>query len=128
MKKKGGAGCGAMYAGKRRKSRRGGAVYGAGQPLAVGALEYGAAYTGPVNSAGAAVPDPTDPAGGYTGIGGRRRTRKGGKKSRKTRKTRKMRGGSSQISAMKAGYGFNGSGAAGLADAVPAPTSGGNPY
>jgi hypothetical protein len=157
-----------------------GGMYGVGEAITPGALTYGAAYTGPVNAAGNAIPDPTDPAGGYTGIGGRRRRRrggnekppmdarpappppmpegpmderpapplppvpmpgptqdtKGGRKTRKGKKSRKggkksrrkMRGGSAQISAMKAGYGFNGSGAGGLADAVPAPTSGGNPY
>ena len=128
--KKGGSACGTM-GGKRKSRRMRGGMYGVGQPITAGALEYGAAYTGPVNAAGNAVPDPTDPAGGYTGIGGRKRrgTRKGRKGSRKGRRgTRKMRGGAGQISAMKAGYGFDGSGAGGLANAVPAPTSGGNPF
>ena len=54
--KKGGGGCGAMYGGKRHTSRRlRGGMYGVGQAITPGALEYGAAYTGPVNSAGAAV-------------------------------------------------------------------------
>lgn len=136
--KKGGAGCGAMYAGKRtkkgggscwaggRRRRLRGGMYGVGQPITAGALEYGAAYTGPVNSAGAAVPDPTDPAGGYTGVGGRRRrTRKGTKKTRKGRRgTRKMRGGAGQVSMGTVGYGFTGNGAGGLADATQYTTQG----
>jgi hypothetical protein len=111
--KKGGGTCGALYGG----------AYGVGSPIAAGALEYGAAYTGPVNAQGGAVPDPTDPQGGFTGIGGRRRrkTRKGTKKTRKTRrrKTRKMRGGASQVSAGSTYASFKGDGAGGLADFVP---------
>lgn len=121
--KKGGGSCGIM-GGKRRKSRRGGA-YGAGPAIAVGALEYGTAYTGPVNSAGAAVPDPTDPAGGYTGLGGRRRkTRKGRKGSKKSRRTRKMRGGAGQVSMGTVGYGYAGTGEGGLANQVQYTTQG----
>jgi hypothetical protein len=124
-------------AGKRRKSRgyrgsrrlRGGAGYGATEALAPGAMGWGAAYDGAVDpKSGAAVSDPSLPAGEFSGIGGRRRktAKKGGRKAR--RGTRKMRGGSNQISAMKAGYGFAGTGSAGLADAVSAPTSGGNAF
>ena len=129
LKKKGGCWSGGCAGGKRRTVK--GGAYGVGAPIAAGALTYDAAYTGPVNAAGNAVPDPTDPAGGYTGVGGRRRKtskKSRSRKGRKGKKTRTMRGGASQISAMKAGYGFNGSGAGGLADAVPAPTSGGNAF
>lgn len=55
-----------------------GGMYGVGEAITPGALTYGAAYTGPVDGAGNAVRDPTDPAGGYTGIGGRRYRRRGG--------------------------------------------------
>jgi hypothetical protein len=119
--------CG-LIGGKRSRRMRGGMYGFSGEAVAPGTLVAGAPYTGPVNAAGAAVPDPTDPAGGYVGLGGRRRrkSRKGSKKSRKG--TRKMKGGSAQVSAMKAGYGFTGAGSAGLADATPAPTSGGNAF
>jgi hypothetical protein len=116
--KKGGCD-GTCMGGSRRKTRgrrmRGGAGYGAGSALAVGALEYKPAYTGPVDPTGKEVPDPTDPRGGYTGIGGRRRkTRKGRKATRKGRKgTRKMRGGSASMGAMKANAGVLGRGRAG---------------
>ena len=142
-----------MYGGKRRTRRRGlrgGAGYGAGGAIAPGAMQWDAAYTGPVNSAGAAVPDPTDPAGGYTGVGGRRRRggqesdmypgppltpmmpakggkksrRKGGKKSRKGSRKGKMRGGASQVSMGTVGYGYTGTGAGGLADATQYTTQG----
>ena len=121
--KKGGGTCGSMYGGKRRKSRRGGA-YGVGAAITPGALEYGTAYTGPVNSAGAAVPDPTDPAGGYTGLGGRRR--RGTRKGRKSRRrgTRKMRGGAGQVSMGTVGYGYAGTGVGGLANQVQYTTPG----
>lgn len=117
--------------GSRRKTRgrrmRAGA-YGVGAPITVGTLENKAAYTGPVNSAGDAVPDPTDPQGGYTGIGGRRRKTRKGRKA--TRKTRKMRGGSASMGATKATAGFSGSGSRGLADYsdVNAPGPGTNAY
>jgi hypothetical protein len=107
-------------------------AYGVGAPITVGTLENKAAYTGPVNSAGDAVPDPTDPQGGYTGIGGRRRkTRKGRKATRKGRKgTRKMRGGSASMGAFKANAGFSGAGERGLAtySDVNAPGPGSSPY
>jgi len=127
-------GCdGSCMAGGRRKTRgrrlRGGAGYGVGAPITAGALTYDAAYTGPVNSSGAAIPDPTDPAGGYTGLGGRRRRTQ--KKGRKSRKTRTMRGGSGSMGAIKANAGFTGEGAArglgGFTD-VNAPGPGSNPY
>lgn len=135
----GGGGCGKL--GGRRKTRgrrlRGG-MYGATEPIAAGAMGWGGAYTGAVGAGGEPIPDPTltgtPSAGSYTGIGGRRRgsrktAKKGKKGSKKTRKYR-MRGGSTpnMVSAMKAGYGFNGTGAGGLADAVSAPTSGGNAF
>jgi hypothetical protein len=133
--KKGGCD-GTCMGGSRRKTRgrrmRGGAGYGAGSALAVGALEYKPAYTGPVDPTGKEVPDPTDPRGGYTGIGGRRRkTRKGRKATRKGRKgTRKMRGGSASMGAMKANAGFSGEGERGLAtySDVNAPGPGTNAY
>jgi hypothetical protein len=133
--KKGGACAGGCWAAGKRRGRtqrlRGGMYGFQGGVITNGTLESTAAYSGPVNSSGAPIPDPTDPAGGYTGVGGRkgrasRKTRKGRKGSKKSR--RKMRGGASQISAMKAGYGFDGSGSGGLANAVPAPTSGGNAF
>lgn len=132
--KKGGCGPDCMWKGGAKKTRarrmRGGAGYGAGEAITPGALEWKGAYTGPVDSAGGAVPDPTDPAGGYTGIGGRRRRTQ--KKGRKTRgKTRKMRGGSGSMGAIKANAGFTGEGAArglgGYQD-VNAPGPGSNPY
>lgn len=128
MKKKGGVCAGGCWsAGKRRTRRIRGGMYGfQGGVITNGTLEAGAVDTSsPVDSAtGATMPDPYD-----VKMGGRRRrkTRKG--KSRKGRKgTRKMRGGAGQISAMKAGYGFTGQGVGGLADATPAPTSGGNAF
>jgi hypothetical protein len=129
MKKKGGACAGGCWsAGKRRTRRFRGGMYGfQGGVITNGTLESSAAYSGPVNSSGAAVPDPTDPAGGYTGVGGRRRkgTRKGRKGSKKSRKgTRKMRGGAGQMSAGTAGYGYAGTGAGGLADATGYTTQG----
>lgn len=139
-KKKGGCyGGGCSWKGGKRRGTRGrrmrGGMFGATEPIAAGAMGWGAAYTGAADpKTGAAVPDPalkgTSSEGSFTGLGGRRRrktAKKGKKGSKKTRKYR-MRGGSSQISAMKAGYGFNGTGAGGLADAVPAPTSGGNAF
>lgn len=124
--KKGGCGpeCGLRGGSRRRRAPKKGGAYGVGAAITPGALEYGAAYTGPVNSGGAPVQDPTDPRGGYTGLGGRRR------KTRKTRKTRKMRGGSASMGATKATAGFSGSGSRGLADYtdVNAPGPGTNPY
>jgi hypothetical protein len=91
---------------KRRGSRRlRGGAWGVGSAIAPGAITYDAAYTGPVNSSGAPIPDPTDPKGGYTGIGGRRRS---------TRR-RKMRGGSGRVSMGTVGYSYSGDGTAGLA-------------
>lgn len=125
-----GTGCG--MGGSRRKTRgrrmRAGA-YGVGAPITVGTLENTAAYTGPVDpKTGAAVPDPTDPRGGYTGIGGRRRKTRKGRKA--TRKTRKMRGGSASMGAFKANAGFSGAGERGLAtySDVNAPGPGSSPY
>jgi len=129
--KKGGCD-GTCMGGSRRKTRgrrmRGGAGYGAGSALAVGALEYKPAYTGPVDPTGKEVPDPTDPRGGYTGIGGRRRKTRKGRKGRKG--TRKMRGGSASMGAMKATAGFSGEGERGLAtySDVNAPGPGTNAY
>ena len=123
--------------GSRRKTRgrrmRGGAGYGAGGPIAVGAMQWDAAYTGAADpKTGAPVEDPTLPGGGYTGIGGRRRkTRKGRKATRKGRKgTRKMRGGSASMGAFKANAGFSGAGERGLAtySDVNAPGPGSSPY
>lgn len=113
--KKGGCGPDCMWKGGAKKTRgrrlRGGAGYGAVGPIAAGAMEWGGAYTGPVGPGGDPVPDPTDPRGGYTGIGGRRRrTQKKGRKGRG--KTRKMRGGSASLPAMRANAGFTGEGAA----------------
>lgn len=131
MKKGGACGGGCWAAGKRGTNRRlRGGMYGVGQPITAGALEYGAAYTGPVGPDGGAVPDPTDPAGGYTGIGGRkgrkgRKTRKGRKGTKKSRKgTRKMRGGANQMSMGTVGYGYAGSGSGGLIDPVQYTTQG----
>ena len=135
LTKKAGGACGgsSCWAGGKRgkvgKSRRlRGGMYGVGQPITAGALEYGAAYTGPVGPDGGAVPDPTDPAGGYTGIGGRkgRKTRKGRKGSKKGSKKsrRKMRGGASQVSMGTVGYGYTGTGAGGLTDATQYTTQG----
>lgn len=108
--KKGGC-VGSCAGGSRRKTRgrrlRGGA-YGAVGPIAAGAMEWGGAYTGGVDSTGNPTPDPTDPRGGYTGIGGRRRRTQ----KKKGRKTRKMRGGSASLPVMRANAGFTGEGAA----------------
>lgn len=132
-------GCdGNCMGGSRRTTRgrrmRGGAGYGAGGPIAVGAMQWDAAYTGAADpKTGAPVEDPTLPGGGYTGIGGRRRkTRKGRKATRKGRKgTRKMRGGSASMGAFKANAGFTGVGAerglGGYQD-VNAPGPGSSPY
>lgn len=99
---------------------RGGAIYGMGAPLAVGALEVTAPDTStPVNSAtGATMPDIYAPMVGSS--------RRRGRKSR----GRKMRGGATQMGAMKANAGFAGDGAAGLANYrdVGAPGPGTNPY
>jgi hypothetical protein len=104
--------------GKRRRTMKGGMYGFSGGVIAPGTLEAGAAYTGPVDSTGAARPDPTDPTGGYTGLGGRRR--KSSKKSRKGRKgskkTRKMRGGANQMSMGGTYATFGGKGVAGMAD------------
>jgi hypothetical protein len=119
MKKRGGGGCsGTLYGGKRRRRTMRGGMFGfGGGVIAPGTLEATAPYTGPVDARGNAVPDPTDPAGGYTGVGGRRR--KSSKKSRKgSKKTRKMRGGANQMSMGGVGYGYTGTGAGGLADAT----------
>lgn len=133
---KGGCGPDCMWKGGAKKTRgrrlRGGAGYGAVGPIAAGAMEWGGAYTGAADpKTGAAVPDPTDPRGGYTGIGGRRRRRTQTKRGRKGRKTRKMRGGSGQMGAFKANAGFTGEGAArglgGYQD-VNAPGPGSNPF
>lgn len=117
----GGGSCGIAGGRRRRRTAKKGGAYGAGSAIAPGALEYKAAYTGPVNSAGGAIPDPTDPAGGYTGIGGRRRTRKSRKGSKKSRK---MKGGASQVSMGTVGYSFEGKGAGGLADHTQYTTQG----
>lgn len=96
--------------GKRRRRTMKGGMYGFnGGVIAPGTLESSAAYTGPVNSAGNAIPDPTDPAGGYTGVGGRRRRTRKTRKGRKgSKRTRKMRGGANpgQVSMGTVGYGF----------------------
>jgi hypothetical protein len=126
-----------MAGGKRHRRSMKGGMYGfGGGVIAPGTLVSSAAYTGAVDpKSGAPIPDPalkgTPAEGSFTGVGGRRRktskkSRKGSKKSRKG--TRKMRGGATGISAMKAGYGFTGTGVAGLADATPTPTSGGNAF
>lgn len=135
-KKRGGGSCGAPLSGGRRRKMRGGMYGFSGAAITAGTLESSAAYTGAADpKTGAPVSDPTlkgtPSEGSYTGVGGRRRrTAKKGRKSRKTRKSRKsrMRGGASGISAMKAGYGFTGTGSAGLADATPTSTSGGNAF
>jgi hypothetical protein len=75
--KKGGCWSGGCSGGRRRRTMRGG-VYGfSGEVIAPGTLVASAPYTGPVNSSGTPIPDPTDPKGGYTGLGGRRRRRGG---------------------------------------------------
>ena len=100
---------GAKLMGGRRRSRkmRGGNGYGVGAAITPGALEY--------------VPNMTSVPGGaaYKPSGGRRRrTRKG--KSRRSRRTRRMRGGGSVANV---GYGFDGSGASGLANAKAYPSN-----
>lgn len=123
--RRGGGQCGSM-GGKRRRTLRGG-MYGVGSAITPGALEYGAAYTGAADpKTGAAVPDPTlkgtPSEGGYTGLGGRRRSRKGSRKSR--RKSRKMRGGAGSVSMGTVGYGYTGTGVGGLANATQYTTQG----
>ena len=128
---------------KTRNTRSGynrmrGGMYGfGGNVIAPGTLESSAAYSGAVNSSGAPIPDPalqgTPTEGSYTGIGGRRRRRTtrrrktGSKEQRaRTRSERlmkelasyKMKGGASQVSMGGVGYGYAGTGSAGLADAT----------
>lgn len=136
MKKRGGGNCGApLMGGKRRSRKMKGGMYGVdtkAAPIGPGALPWGAAYTGNADpNTGGALPDPALPGGQFSGIGGRRRTRKtrkGGKHRRGHRGTRKMKGGAGSVSAQKAGYGYTGTGAGGLADATYTPTSGGNAF
>ena len=103
--------------GRRRRTMRGGMMYGYGFDPLTGT--GGAGYTAVNTSApfssktGAAIPDPfrTDPT---TQAGGRRRkTKKGGKKSKKSKKTRKtrkmrMRGGAGVYNAGATGTSFVG--------------------
>jgi hypothetical protein len=125
--------CGAgntLYGGRRRRTSkktrkmRGGNFVGVGQAIAPGVLERTAVANAGANPVtGALIPEPGALAGG------RRRkskkvSRKGGRKSRKVgRKGRKtMRGGGwnpGVVNSAGVGYGYGGTGAGGLADAVP---------
>ena len=115
---------GCMAGGRRRRSgkksrkMRGGNMYGVvgGDPqLGTAGARYDAVANLPVNSATGAVSNVD-----YGMAGGRRRrrtskkSRKGGK-HRRGHKSRKMRGG---MTAGQVGYGFNGTGEAGLAHAA----------
>jgi len=109
--------CSAPQGGRRKRTMRGGMMYGPVAPITAGALQWGAVNTSaPVNPVtGAAMPDPygTNPE---TQAGGRRRKSKKSKKtkkakkSKKTRKTRKnrMRGGAGVYNAGSTGTSFVG--------------------
>ena len=115
-----------MTGGRRRRSvkktrkMRGGNFYGAAVDPQIGSA--GLAYPSVENVAADSATGRLIPNGGElkaTQLGGRRRrtskkTRKGGK-HRRGHKSRKMRGG---MSVGQVGYGFTGTGSAGLADAV----------
>lgn len=131
---KGGAeSCGVMGGRGRSRRMRGGMFGVTGNAITAGALEYGGAYTGAADpKTGAAVPDPalkgTPLEGSYTGLGGRRRSRKSRKGKKGSKRTRKMRGGAEYLSAQNAGYGFTGTGSAGLANATPTSSNPGNAF
>lgn len=116
----GGGGTCSTVGGKRRtrgRRMRGGMFGFTGESVAPGTLVAGAAYTGPVDpQSGAAVQDATNPQGGYTGLGGRRRTRKTRKGKKGSKKSRKMKGGASQISMGGTYATFAGKGIGGMAD------------
>jgi len=105
--------CSAQQGGRKR-TLRGGMMYGPTAAIAPGALQWGAVNTSaPVDSAtGGVMPDPY---ASDTQAGGRRRkkTKKGGKKSKKSKKTRKtrkhrMRGGAGVYNAGSTGTSFVG--------------------
>lgn len=101
-----------------RKSRklRGGMGYGFGGTVGTAGPVWNSSWGGEVTKSGEPIYD-TAERPPVTG-GKRRKSRKG--KSRRRRGTRRMRGGGSVASV---GYGFTGTGARGIADAVGYPSN-----
>lgn len=101
---------------KSKSSKRGGSYGFGGSILSdAGGANAGAAQwnKGAGECGGAGV---ANRGGNNTLAGGRRRRRRGSKMTRR----RRHRGGNLALTQPRAGYTFNGSGSAGLADAVPA--------
>jgi hypothetical protein len=114
---------GPMMGGRKRRTMKGGNFYGFQGALngTTAGPSWGAVENNAVDAKGNPMPDYAMPK-----TGGRRRPRKGKKATRKgkkgTRKGRKsrrtMRGGASYLGSANAGYGYAGTGSAGLADAA----------
>jgi hypothetical protein len=104
--------------GKKRKSRkqRGGMGYGFGGTVGTAGPVWNQSWGGEITKSGEPIYDTADRPP-VTGGKRRRKTRKG--KSRR-RATRRMRGGGSVANV---GYGFAGTGARGIADAVGYPSN-----
>lgn len=100
-----------MGGGKKRKSRkqRGGMGYGFGGTVGTAGPVWNQSWGGEVTKSGEPIYD-TAERPSVTGGKRRRKTRKG-----KSRRRRTMRGGGSVASV---GYGFTGTGARGISDAV----------
>jgi hypothetical protein len=106
---------------QKAKKLRGGMGYGFGGTVGTAGPEWKSSWGGEVTKSGTPVYDTLDPQRGQ----GRRKTRKGRKasrKSKKTRKTRKMRGGAPFQRVAGVGYGYEGTGSRGIADAIAYPS------
>lgn len=109
--------------GGRRRKMRGGNFYGAAVDPQLGSA--GLARPAVANSAadpvtGRLVAEPTLPkVGGRRRRTGKKATRKGKKSRRMTRRRRTMRGGAGVVNSAGVGYGYAGTGSAGLANATP---------
>lgn len=100
--KKGGGSCGMSAGRRRRRTMKGGMGYGFGGTIGTAGPEWSSSWGGEVTKSGQPVLD-----------GGRRRKSKKGKR-------RGMKGGGSVANV---GYGFDGSGARGMANAVGYPSN-----
>lgn len=96
-----------MTAGRRRRTMKGGMGYGFGGTIGTAGPEWNPSWGGEVTKSGQPVLD-----------GGRRRKSKKG--SKKSHRRRTMKGGGSVAGV---GYGFDGSGARGMANAVGYPSN-----
>lgn len=114
--------CGApMIGGRRRKTRksrkqRGGMGYGFGGTVGTAGPVWNSSWGGEVTKSGEPIYDTAD----RPSVTGGRRYRKSRKGKSRRRGTRRMRGGGSVANV---GYGFTGTGARGIADAIGYPSN-----